>query len=63
MFVNLPLMSLSMSDIYGIDVVTVIYPVLRINFVKIHTAIDVVILITLLFGIMLSLMNLFNIES
>ena len=63
MFVNLPLMSLSMSDIYGIDVVTVIYPVLRINFAKIHTAIDVVILITLLFGIMFRLMNLFHIES
>ena len=42
-FVDLPLMSLSMSEIFfGIDVVTVIFLVLRINFIKIHTDSEVV---------------------
>ena len=37
MLMNLPLMSLSISDIFGIDVVTVICSILHINFAKIHT--------------------------
>ena len=46
MFMNLSLVSLSMSDIFGIDVVTVIYPVLCVNFSKIHTDSETVISIT-----------------
>ena len=42
----LPLVSLSMSDIFEIDVVTVISPVLRINFAKIHTDSEVVLSMT-----------------
>ena len=43
---NLPLASLSMSNILGIDVITVISPVLRINFAKIHTDSEVVLSMT-----------------
>ena len=46
MFMNLSLVSLSMSDIFGIDVVTIISLVLHINFVKIHTDSEVVLLMT-----------------
>ena len=60
MLVNLSLVSLSISDIFEIDVVTVIPPVLRINFAKIHTGSEVVISITLLLGWMLSLVKIFQ---
>ena len=46
MLMNLSLVSLSMSDIFGIDVVTVISLVLHINFAKIHTDSKVVLLMT-----------------
>ena len=46
MLMNLSFVSLSMSDIFGIDVVTVISPVLHINFAKIHTESEVVLLMT-----------------
>ena len=59
-FMNLPFMSLSMSDILGIDVATVISSVLRINFVKIHTDSEIVLLMTSLFGMMFSLVNRFH---
>ena len=36
MFKNLPLVSLSISDIFGIDAVTIISPFFHINFTKIH---------------------------
>ena len=42
MLVDLHLMSLSMSDIFGIDVVTVISFVFNINFTKIDTNGEVV---------------------
>ena len=60
MLMNLPLESLSMSNIFGIDVATVISPVLCINFSKIHTDCKVVISTTLLFGRMLSLVKRFH---
>ena len=60
MLMNLPLVSLSMSDILEIDVAIVIYPVLRINFAKIHTDSKVVISLTLLFGRMFSLVKKFH---
>ena len=43
---NLPLMSLNMSDILGIDIAIVISHVLRINFAKIHTDSEIVLSIT-----------------
>ena len=46
MFMNLPLVSLSMLDIFGIDATTVISLVLRINFTKIHTDSEVVLSMT-----------------
>ena len=46
MFMYLPLASLSISDIFGIDVATVISPVLRINFAKIHTDSKIILSIT-----------------
>ena len=46
-----------MSNIFGIDVAIVIYPVLRINFSKIHTDSKVILSITLLFSRMLSLVK------
>ena len=60
MFMNLPRVSLSMSDIFGIDVATVISLFLRINFAKIHIDSEVVLSITLLFGRMLSLLKRFH---
>ena len=46
MLINLPLMSLSMLDIFGIDAATIISPVLRINFSKIHTDNEVILSMT-----------------
>ena len=46
MLMNLLLVSLNISDIPEIYVATVIFPVLRINFVKIHTDSKVVISMT-----------------
>ena len=43
---NLSLVSLSMSDILGIDVATVIFPILHINFTKIHTDSEVILSMT-----------------
>ena len=61
MFVGLLLMSLSMSDIFfGINIATVISPVLHINFAKIRTDSEVVLLMTLLFGRMLSFVKRFH---
>ena len=60
MHMNLPLISLSMSNILKIDVATVIFPTLRINFVKINTDSEIVLLMILLFGRMFSLMKRFN---
>ena len=42
MFKNLSLVSLNISDIFGIDVVTIISLVLHINFVKIYKDSEVV---------------------
>ena len=60
MFMNLPLVSLSMSDILEIDVVTVISPVLHINFAKIHMDSEVILSMTLLFGRMFGLVKRFH---
>ena len=60
MLLNLPLVSLSISDILEINVAIVISLVLRINFVKIHTDSEVVISMTLLFDKILSLMKRFH---
>ena len=60
MFMNLSLVSLSMSDILGINIVTVIYLVLHINFAKIHTDNEVIISKTLLFYMMFSLVKRFH---
>ena len=58
---ELPLVSLSMSDIFfGIDVAIVISPILHINFTKIHTDSEVVLWITLLFGRILSSVKRFH---
>ena len=46
MLKNLSLMSLSISDIFGIDASIVIFSVLCINFVKIHLNNEVVLSIT-----------------
>ena len=43
MLMNLPLASLSISNILGINVATVIFPILNINFTKIHTDSEVII--------------------
>ena len=59
-FMNLPLVSLSMSDILEINVTIVISLILCINFAKIHTDRKVVLSITLLFGMMLSLIKRFH---
>ena len=45
-FMYLPLMSLSISNILGIDVATISLLVLRINFAKIHTDSEVVLSMT-----------------
>ena len=60
MFMNLSLMSMIMSDIFGIYVAIVISPNLDINFAKIHTNSEVVLSMTLLFGRMLSLVKRFH---
>ena len=60
MLKNLPLVSLSMSDIFEIDITTVISPALHINFAKIYTNNKIVLSMTLLFGMMLSLMKKFH---
>ena len=60
MLMNLHFVNLSMSNILEIDVATIISPVLRINFVKIHTVSEVVISITLLFSRILNLMKIFH---
>ena len=57
---NLHIMSMSISDIFEIDVATVISLVLLINFAKIHMASEVVILMTLLFSRKLSLVKIFH---
>ena len=49
-----------MSNIIGIDVATVISPVLHINFVEIHTDSEVVLSMTLLFCRMFSLVKIFH---
>ena len=59
MLKNLPLVSLSMLDIFGIDVATIISLFLRINFAKIHMDSEIVLSMILLFGIMLSLVKRF----
>ena len=61
MSVDLPLMSVSMLDIFfGIDATIVISPVLRINFAKIHTDSEVVLSITSIFCRMLGLVKRFH---
>ena len=60
MLMNLPLVSLSMSDILEIDVVTVISPVLHINFAKIHMDSEVILSMTLLFCRMFGLVKRFH---
>ena len=45
-FMNLPLVSLSMLDIIRIDVAIVIFPVLCINFVKIHMDSEIILSMT-----------------
>ena len=57
---NLPLASLSISDILRINVATVISPILHINFAKIHMDSEVILSKTLLFGKMLSLVKIFH---
>ena len=46
MFMNMPLISLSISDIFRTDVATVISLVSLINFAKIHTDSEVVLSMT-----------------
>ena len=60
MLINLPLVTLSMSNILEIDVATVISPILCINFAKIHTDSKVILSMTLLFGRILSLVKKFH---
>ena len=60
MFMNLPLISLSMLNILEIDIAIVISSVLHINFSKIHTDSEVVLSMTLLFSRRLSLVKRFN---
>ena len=60
MLVDLPLVSLSMLDIFGVDIAIVISPILRINFAKIHMNSEVVLSIILLFSSMLSFVKLFH---
>ena len=60
MIMNLSLVTLSISDIFEINVVTVISLILRINFVKIHTNNVVIIFISLLFSRMFNLMKRFH---
>ena len=60
MLMNLPFVSMSMSNILEIDVATFISPVLCINFDKIHTDSKVILSMTLLFGRLLSLVKRFH---
>ena len=61
MFMDLPLVSVSMLDFFfGIDATIVISLVLRINFAKIHMDSEVVISITSIFCRMLSLVKRFH---
>ena len=54
-------MSINMSDIsFGIYAVTVISPILRIDFAKTQTNIEIVLSMTLLFGRMLSFVKRFH---
>ena len=46
MLMNFPLVSFSMSDIFGIDVVIITSLVLCINFAKIHTDSEIILLMT-----------------
>ena len=59
MLKNLHLVSLSMSNIFEIDVAIVISPVLHINFAKIHKDSKVVLSMNLSFDRMLSLVKRF----
>ena len=56
---NLSFVSLSVSDIFVIDVTTLISPALCINFAKIYANSKVVILITSLFCRIFSLVKIF----
>ena len=60
MLMNLPLVSRSLSNILENDVATVVSPILRINFAKIHTDSEVVLSMTLLFSRMFSLVKRFH---
>ena len=60
MLMNLVFVNLSMSNIFKINAVVVISHALRINFAKIYTDSEVVPSMTLLFGRMLSLINIFH---
>ena len=60
MLKNLPLVSMSMLVIFGIDVATILSPVLRINFSMIYMDSEFVLSINLLFGRMISLMKRFH---
>ena len=60
MLVNLSIMSLSMSDIFGIDVIVIISSFLRINIAKILMDSEIILSIVLLFGRMFSLMKIFH---
>ena len=60
MLKNLPLVSLSLSGIFGIDAAIIISPILCINFSKIHTDSEVFLSMTLLFGRMVSLVKKFH---
>ena len=59
-FMNLPLVSLTISDIIGINVANVISSVLHFNFAKVHTDSVVVQSINLSFDKMLSLVKRFH---
>ena len=60
MLVDLPLVSPSMPNTLGTDVVTVNSPLLHINFAKIHTDSEIIISMTLLFGRMFNLIKIFH---
>ena len=60
MLMNLFFVNLSMSDILEIDVITVISPILRINFAKIYTDREVILSMTLSFRRMLSSVKRFH---
>ena len=60
MLKNLPLVSMSMLVIFGIDVATILSSVLRINFSMIYIDSKFVLSITLLFGRMISLVKRFH---